>query len=142
MECLNCGAEVLIGNGNSRYCSARCKLVARNKRLHSGICLVCGKPFVGGSSYQYTCSARCGRIANNGVKRSAKKRVSAKKRFAYRNASFYVGASSDYKCEICGDAKVEGHHQDYDKPLLVNWLCRRCHVKVHSAVHDLVAIAT
>jgi len=34
-------------------------------------------------------------------------------------------------CVICGAAKAEGHHEDYDKPLDVVWLCRRHHREYH-----------
>lgn len=34
-------------------------------------------------------------------------------------------------CYFCGDAQAEKHHPDYSQPLLVVWLCRKCHLQVH-----------
>jgi len=34
-------------------------------------------------------------------------------------------------CEICGSAEVDGHHDDYDRPMAVRWLCRRHHRAEH-----------
>ena len=34
-------------------------------------------------------------------------------------------------CEICGEANVDGHHDDYEKPLEVRWLCRKHHAEHH-----------
>jgi len=33
-------------------------------------------------------------------------------------------------CEVCGEKKVEAHHQDYRSPLKVQWLCREHHLAV------------
>jgi hypothetical protein len=31
-------------------------------------------------------------------------------------------------CQFCGELKtVDGHHEDYAKPLEVIWLCEKCH---------------
>jgi hypothetical protein len=34
-------------------------------------------------------------------------------------------------CEVCGDPKSDAHHPDYNRPLLVRWLCRRHHRAAH-----------
>ena len=36
-------------------------------------------------------------------------------------------------CEICGAKKVEGHHEDYSKPLDVRWLCTKHHRLAHAS---------
>ncbi len=34
-------------------------------------------------------------------------------------------------CEVCGAEGADGHHDDYDKPMQVRWLCRRHHRLFH-----------
>ena len=34
-------------------------------------------------------------------------------------------------CAVCGNPKVQGHHEDYSKPLDVVWLCTRHHADRH-----------
>jgi hypothetical protein len=34
-------------------------------------------------------------------------------------------------CEVCGAEPTDGHHDDYDAPLRVKWLCRKHHRALH-----------
>lgn len=45
-------------------------------------------------------------------------------------------------CCICGkECKPQMHHQSYDSPLKIDWVCRGCHVAIHNTVRELVRIA-
>lgn len=39
-------------------------------------------------------------------------------------------------CQRCGSEDSEKHHEDYDKALLVEWLCRSCHLELHEEKND------
>lgn len=40
-------------------------------------------------------------------------------------------------CEKCGAVGVVAHHEDYRKPLVVQWLCDVCHGKRHVELRRL-----
>lgn len=39
-------------------------------------------------------------------------------------------------CIFCGDKKSEAHHEDYNKPKEVIWVCKRCHNIIHNMGGD------
>jgi hypothetical protein len=41
------------------------------------------------------------------------------------------GKMSRGNCELCGDTRTHGHHDDYDLPLVVRWLCAKHHRAWH-----------
>lgn len=42
------------------------------------------------------------------------------------------------RCQGCLELKpVQAHHDDYDKPLDVQWLCQRCHSRLHARLMEV-----
>jgi len=55
-----------------------------------------------------------------------------KAHFAVRSSIKSGALIRPEKCEKCGEGgRIEGHHEDYTKPLSVQWLCPSCHRKEH-----------
>ena len=53
-----------------------------------------------------------------------------KRRARYRAAYAHRGERSGAKCEVCGSqTDLEMHHDDYEKPLEIRWLCFRHHLE-------------
>lgn len=44
------------------------------------------------------------------------------------------GVLTKCNCERCGSANTLAHHEDYDKPLDVMWLCQPCHKARHKEI--------
>ena len=47
-----------------------------------------------------------------------------------------LGKMTRGPCIICGLPKTEGHHDDYDKPLEVEWLCMTHHRALHKILRE------
>ena len=62
------------------------------------------------------------------------------KQFARYKVQYAVSSGKLVKpkhCERCGKQnELDGHHSNYDEPLVVDWLCRTCHATVHSKEYN------
>jgi len=50
---------------------------------------------------------------------------------SYLNIYIRRGKIKKGVCEVCASKKAEAHHEDYSKPLVVKWLCRKHHLEHH-----------
>ena len=48
-----------------------------------------------------------------------------------RNA-YRKGLLKEQPCALCNCPDVQKHHPDYSKPLLIVWVCFKCHQKLHA----------
>ncbi|MDK1494581.1 hypothetical protein QN219_32180 [Sinorhizobium sp. 7-81] len=51
-----------------------------------------------------------------------------------------AGELEKQTCEVCGVEAVDAHHDQYDEPLKVRWLCRRHHTRLHHYGEDMFPI--
>lgn len=62
------------------------------------------------------------------LKGEARARMNAR---AYLHVYIKRGKIKPQPCRICG-TKAQAHHEDYSKPLEVDWLCKAHHQKHHN----------
>lgn len=71
------------------------------------------------------------------------KKIWQEKNLVKRAAHVIAGNAIKYgklipePCEVCGKEKVDAHHDDYEKPLDVRWLCRKHHNEHHKNEREL-----
>ena len=99
----------------------------------SGLCSKCGKLCDRlGQRYCRDCHALNMRIWRYGRRPSDEERLKQRCRGQSRYY-FKQGLIEWMPCQVCLSRDSEMHHQDYNQPLLVDWLCRKCHLDLHGA---------
>ena len=128
-RCIQCGND-FEGKPGRKLCSPRCRSGARPQTFKN--CESCGQKF-GPVSYlaQRFCSYACKVEAQSTGQRSRRITIT-KARNAQSLLAYHVQAGKITKpdsCRRCGksDCRIEASHDDYDKPLEVEWLCMSCH---------------
>lgn len=53
-----------------------------------------------------------------------------------------MGRLTRQPCQVCGEAMSEAHHEDYSRPLAVEWLCRWHHAQRHGFAISEARMAT
>lgn len=70
------------------------------------------------------------------VELSPEQQVKCKAR-TYARIALERGKIEPCGCEVCA-SKAEMHHDDYDQPLNVRWLCRTHHLDLHYQLSNRV----
>jgi len=131
-ECPECGKDYIAridelkrGKG-SEYCSRSCsKKAEMRERNQEGKNNPNWKGGVSEDLYRYK---------KKQMKRNPEKIKARKKLY---NA-LRTGKIQRKPCEICGEEETHGHHEDYDKPLDVRWLCQKHHREYHEEDYESV----
>jgi hypothetical protein len=51
---------------------------------------------------------------------------------AFLRVALKAGRVKRLACAVCGNEKSQAHHENYEKPMEVVWLCARHHAERHS----------
>lgn len=101
---------------NKTTCS-KCEQEKEPNRLKYSYCLSCHNEYM-----------RENRPKHSELSPIQKKKANAR---AYVNVYIKRGKIIKQPCEVCSSPNVQAHHDDYDKPLEIKWLCSPCHIKYH-----------
>lgn len=103
----------------------------------SKLCTRCGRPKEPNRILHQCYCLRCqGELTNASHKKKKYRDFTPEKKARLRaNRAVFraimTGKLKRLPCEICGGRPAEGHHEDYNKPLEVIWLCMRHHREIH-----------
>ena len=116
--CANCGIQFQTRDGRpgkGRCCSLSCAaaLASRNRRQDGAF----NNNWKGGNTER----KRRYRMAN-----PQKHAVHLATRNAIRK-----GILVQAPCAVCGATPTEAHHEDYERPLEITWLCKKHHLESH-----------
>ena len=120
--CAACGKEFQsviseIKRGKGKFCSLSCAASQSAKNRDQS----------GNKNPKW-----CGGLSNSERKKRYRERHPERHLAHYElTKAIRDGVLTPVPCEICGNPKVEGHHEDYSRPLDVIWLCKTHHLEAH-----------
>jgi len=78
----------------------------------------------------------------SGKQRAKNKRMLYPEKIRARELlNYHLKIGNIIKPNDCGNCRIktsrlQGHHKDYNKPLEIEWLCIKCHNKIHRDPHS------
>jgi hypothetical protein len=140
-ECVGCGGfvpdrEPGVPGAQRKWCSRKCRDAGRVKPKLAHVCRECGVSFEAPGSHRRFCSKRCSDRWHNARQEWRLKPPKGAEKLVAHNAVLHALRLGVLErpgcCEACGVGCVpDAHHDDYLQPLVVEWLCRSCHVSHH-----------
>ena len=130
LHCLVCGTEFLrkpseVLRGRNKYCSKKCA-------IHTALV---NRDQTGNKNPNWKDGIRSWKPTKEYLKNKQKvyRERFPNKKYAHQLISDYIrnGWLTKKSCEKCGEIKAEAHHEDYSKPLDIQWLCKKCHMARH-----------
>ena len=126
--CKNCGAEFNVlpyelKRGKGKYCSLSCAGTVGANKLHdtynqTGFNNPNWKGGISQDYYHYKL------IQKDRYPERVKARQDA-------YAAVRRGKIKKEACTICGNPDTQIHHENYEKPFEITWLCADCHRSIH-----------
>jgi hypothetical protein len=124
-------------------CCRRCQrwYAAPNKKLNQGFALYCtirctAAHFAATGRFKGANNPRwLGGVSKDNMRYRRRQKERHPVQEAARAAVYNAvkrGSLVRLPCEVCGEPKSQGHHDDYSKPLSVRWLCRTHHDEHHA----------
>lgn len=105
------------------------------------ICLCCGKKklrvdFVGDSKYCNECKRieTVGKTKRHRESHKIWQKTQGVEQTCAKQIVYYLkkmGLIVPQPCECCGNKIAQAHHDDYNFPWIVRWLCKKCHDEWH-----------
>ena len=137
-DCATCGA--IKENPRDAYCNTCVRLRNKLKSAVAGkrykhdegrkpFCSHCGKI----KEENYSSESYCGRCKSTlrRIKMNPEARAKEVTRILTRRA-IAQGRLMRQPCEVCGSIeRIDAHHDDYSKPLVIRWLCKKHHIEHH-----------
>lgn len=145
VSCLICGSKFMTRHSQGKYCSEKCqhegmkksykkygrKNREKRRKFQREWYLKNRKKRIDQTrKYQLTKKGKeVIRLA--GINQRKNHPEKQKAREEVRKAT-KKGIISKLPCEVCGEKNTQAHHDDYSKPLQINWLCKKHHLEKHN----------